>query len=80
MAIIDELETEARGIYSGALGFFGTTGAADLSIVIRSAVRCGGELTVGSGGAIVLDSVPDDELAEMLLKTDATLRAVTACG
>jgi para-aminobenzoate synthetase len=75
MAIIDRLETEARGVYSGALGYFGLSGAADLSIVIRTAVRQGDTLTVGAGGAIVLDSDPLAEYEEMLLKAAAPLRA-----
>ncbi|ONI86896.1 aminodeoxychorismate synthase, component I [Actinosynnema sp. ALI-1.44] len=75
--IIDRLENGPRGIYSGTLGWFGLDGTADLNIVIRTAVITGGELTVGAGGAIVLDSDPVDEYEEMLLKARAPLRGHT---
>ncbi|WP_460526240.1 anthranilate synthase component I family protein [Flindersiella endophytica] len=75
MEILDSLETRPRGIYSGVLGYFGLAGTADLSVVIRTAVISDGLARVGAGGAIVLDSDPDAEYAEMLLKAAVPLRA-----
>ncbi|MEU5612105.1 aminodeoxychorismate synthase component I [Streptomyces sparsogenes] len=78
LEIIDTLETEARGVYSGALGFLGCNGTADLNIVIRTAVFTGGRMHIGAGGAVVLASDPEEEYREMLLKTAATMRAYQA--
>jgi para-aminobenzoate synthetase len=80
MEIIDRLETAARGIYAGAIGYLGCDGTADLNIVIRTAVLAGGEWHVGAGGAIVLGSDPAEEYAEMVLKAMTTLRAHPAVG
>ena len=73
--IIDRLETSPRGVYSGALGYFGFDNQADLSVVIRTAVRAGDTITVGAGGAIVLASDPESELAERNLKAQSVLGA-----
>ncbi|RDI64136.1 aminodeoxychorismate synthase component I [Nocardia pseudobrasiliensis] len=77
LEIIDALETEARGIYSGAIGFLGLGGTADLNIVIRTAVRHEGRWRIGAGGAVVLDSDAEQEFAEMVLKAASSLRAIT---
>ncbi|WP_228972946.1 aminodeoxychorismate synthase component I [Streptomyces sp. DH12] len=76
MEIIDRLEGAPRGLYSGSIGYLGLTGGADLNIVIRTAVRSGGQWTVGAGGAIVLDSDPAEEYREMLLKAATPVRAL----
>ncbi|HWO48120.1 MAG TPA: aminodeoxychorismate synthase component I, partial [Solirubrobacterales bacterium] len=64
--ILDALEGAPRGVYSGAIGWLGLGGAADLSVAIRTIVLAGGRATVGAGGAIVLGSDPEREYEEML--------------
>jgi len=74
--ILDELEGAPRGVYSGAIGWFGLGGAVDLSVAIRTIVLSDGRATIGAGGAIVLQSDPEHEWEEMLLKAAAPLRAI----
>jgi para-aminobenzoate synthetase len=76
MEIIDGIEDEARGVYSGAIGYFGLDGSTDLSIVIRTIVMRPGKTTIGAGGAIVMQSDPVDEFDEILLKAKAPMAAV----
>jgi para-aminobenzoate synthetase len=76
MEIIDDVERVARGVYSGALGYFGLDGSVDLSIVIRTIVIRPGATTIGAGGAIVMQSDPVEEFDEMLLKARAPMAAI----
>ena len=75
MEIIDELETCARGIYAGAVGYISFQDDMDLAIAIRTAVLRDGVLYVQAGAGIVHDSDPHAEWQETLNKARAVLRA-----
>jgi para-aminobenzoate synthetase len=76
LEIIDRLETEARGAYSGSIGFIGLCGGADLNIVIRTAVCTPETTSIGIGGAIVALSDAEEEFREIVLKARALIDAI----
>ncbi len=81
MEIIDELEPEARNVYTGSLGYIGVDCTMDLNIVIRTFVIKKNKFYYNVGGGIVEDSVPEDEYNETLDKSIAlkdTLRFFVA--
>ena len=81
MEIIDELEPVKRGVYSGAVGYFGFNGDMDVAIAIRTAVLKEGRLHVQAAAGIVADSVPLSEWQETQHKARAILRAAeVACA
>ncbi|CAB4539405.1 unannotated protein [freshwater metagenome] len=80
LAIIEQLETTARGLYGGVCGYFDFAGNADLAIAIRTAVIRGNEATVQAGAGIVLDSNPTSEFEETKSKARAILRAIAAAN
>jgi anthranilate/para-aminobenzoate synthase component I len=76
MEILEELESGPRGAYSGAIGYLGFDGSADLGMTIRTLVFEGSLASLGVGGGITIDSNPDQELQETMLKADALLRTL----
>lgn len=76
MEIIGEMEPHARGVYTGAIGYFGYGGVSEFNIAIRTAVLRNGRLTFHAGGGIVADSEPDAEYDETLAKAEGILRAL----
>jgi len=75
MEIIDELETEKRGIYAGTVGYFSANGSMDTCIVLRTAIVKDETMYVQSGAGIVADSNPNDEHQECINKAQALVRA-----
>ena len=75
LEIIEELETEKRNIYSGAVGVWGFNQDMDLAIAIRTAIIKDNVLYVKSGAGIVADSEEESEWQETQNKARAILRA-----
>jgi para-aminobenzoate synthetase len=80
MEIIGAVETSPRGVYSGAFGWVGADGRADLGVVIRSLVATsdgsGWRYELGTGGGITVRSDVDEEYAETRWKAERLLGAV----
>ena len=78
MQLISAFEGGPRGVYSGCVGYFSGTGAAEFAMTIRSIVFSDGVATIGVGGGITIDSDPSAELEETKLKAKALLAALNA--
>jgi para-aminobenzoate synthetase len=78
MQIIDRLEDGPRGFYSGALGWFALSGAADLSIVIRTLTATPSGVSFGVGGAVIALSDAEEEFEETVVKSRAMVTALLA--
>ncbi len=75
MQIIDELETDKRGIYAGCIGYFGVQGDMDTCIILRTSVVKNGFMHVQAGAGVVYDSDPAYEQRECTNKAQALFRA-----
>ena len=76
MAVIDELENQRRGFYSGVVGYFSYSGNLDSCIAIRTIVVKDGIAYVQAGAGIVADSDPAKEYQETVNKAKALLKAI----
>ena len=74
--IIDELESEPRGVYGGAIGYIDLSGNLDVCIAIRTAVKIDNKVSVQAGAGIVADSVPESEYMECAHKAGAVIDAI----
>jgi anthranilate synthase component 1 len=75
MQIIDELEPDRRGVYSGAIGYISAAGDLDTCIALRTAFVRDGKLHIQAGAGIVYDSDPQAEYEETQNKAMALIRA-----
>jgi para-aminobenzoate synthetase component 1 len=78
MEIIDELEHNHRGIYTGSIGYLGFDGNADFNIVIRTVVLQDQKAHIGVGGGITWESDPASEYQETIDKAVALFKALDA--
>ena len=78
MEIIDSLETTARGIYGGGVGYYSWNGDADFAIVIRTVILKGDTGYIQAGAGIVADSDPTYEYNETERKMAAMLNAIAS--
>jgi anthranilate synthase component 1 len=76
MEVIDALEIARRGVYAGAIGYFGFDGSMDFCIAIRTIIVHEQNAYIQSGAGIVADSIPENEYAETLHKMEALKNAV----
>lgn len=78
MQLIEKYEKTKRGLYSGAVGYISPNGDFDFNVVIRSILYNEAEkyLSFQVGGAIVYDSVAEEEYEECLLKAKAIIEVL----
>ncbi len=79
MEILAEMEQQARGAYTGSLGYINNDGSMDFNILIRTMVRDRqtSDITFRAGGGIVSDSVAEKELEETRAKAKGLLKIFT---
>ena len=73
MELIDQFEDFSRGLYSGAVGYFTPDLDFDFNVVIRSILYNEEKklVTFPTGGAITINSDPEKEYEECMLKAEA---------
>ncbi|OIO68585.1 MAG: aminodeoxychorismate synthase component I [Zetaproteobacteria bacterium CG_4_9_14_3_um_filter_49_83] len=76
MEIIHELEAQARGPYTGGVGYVAWNGEADMNILIRTFWHHEEKLHWAAGAGIVADSNPQHEKSETEHKAEGLLRAL----
>ena len=75
LEIIQELEPTPRGLFTGAIGYFGYNGESQFNIAIRTLVIREGIAEFHVGAGITTDSDPEREWEETLHKAAGILKA-----
>ena len=77
MQLMEKYEESKRGLYSGAIGIMKPNGDFDLNVVIRTIIynKANDCLSFKVGGAITINSLPEKEYEETLIKAEALLKA-----
>lgn len=84
MQILNDLEPDPRGLSMGAIGcripagWLGAEEIFEMSVAIRTMVIRNGVARFNVGGGVVIDSDPDGEYSESMLKAKALLNAINA--
>ncbi len=78
VGVIDELESSAREVFTGAIGFASPAAGLELSVVIRTFEIAGEHIWLDVGGGIVADSDPVAEAEEAYDKARPLLEAIGA--
>ncbi|MCR9243424.1 MAG: aminodeoxychorismate synthase component I [bacterium] len=78
LEILEQLEVTRRGVYTGAIGWFGPGSSMHLNIAIRTLVHRGGRLRGNAGGGVTALSDPHAEWRESLDKMAGLERALGA--
>lgn len=76
MELIDELEHDRRGVYTGIIGYISLNGDSEFNIAIRTAVYEKGQYYIGVGGGITYESDTEFEYEETLQKGKALVEAI----
>lgn len=76
MEVIDELEPDRRGLFTGCIGYVNRSGGAQFNIAIRTLVQRGNAGSLHAGAGIVWDSQPSREYRETLAKARGVLQCL----
>jgi para-aminobenzoate synthetase component 1 len=77
MQIMEDYEVSKRGLYSGSFGIIYPNGDFDFNVIIRTLIynKANHLLSFHVGGAITIDSDPNLEYEETLIKAEALFKA-----